>query len=65
MTRLHDTWMLSGDDGLTYPASAPVKRIDYVLSSLHFRAVKASVPVTRASDHRPVVVDLVLRVGRR
>ena len=59
--RLHDSWLtVSTGTGLTYPAIAPVKRIDFVLTSPHFRAVGARVPDTQASDHRPVVVDLVV-----
>ena len=59
--RLRDTWQNAGDPGLTYPADKPVKRIDYVLASSHFRVRSASVPVTEASDHRPVLVELMLR----
>jgi endonuclease/exonuclease/phosphatase family metal-dependent hydrolase len=59
--RLRDTWQNAADPGLTYPADKPVKRIDYVLASGHFRVRSASVPVTEASDHRPVLVDLLLR----
>jgi endonuclease/exonuclease/phosphatase family metal-dependent hydrolase len=58
--RLHDTWPASAGPGLTDPADVPQKRIDYVLASKHFRVRAATVPVTLASDHRPVVVDLVL-----
>jgi len=50
------------DAGPTFPASAPVKRIDYVF----FRGAvckDARVPASTASDHRPLVVDLEL--GRR
>jgi len=57
--KLQDSWLASTDSGLTYPAEKPVKRIDYVLVSRHFRVRSARVPVTEASDHRPVVVDLV------
>jgi endonuclease/exonuclease/phosphatase family metal-dependent hydrolase len=57
---LHDTWLPTAGSGLTYPANAPVKRIDYVLVSPHFSVQSASVPITTASDHRPVVVDLIL-----
>lgn len=56
--RLRDGWTTSGDAGLTYPATSPTKRIDYVLTSSHFRASNARVPATLVSDHRPVVVDL-------
>ena len=59
--RLHDTWQDMAGPGFTYPADKPVKRIDYILASSHFRVRSASVPVTEVSDHRPVLVDLVLR----
>ncbi|MFL5488790.1 MAG: endonuclease/exonuclease/phosphatase family protein, partial [Gemmatimonadaceae bacterium] len=60
LARLHDAWPSSMGPGLTDPADVPLKRIDYVLVSKHFRVRSASVPATLASDHRPVVVDLVL-----
>ena len=59
--RLADVWPADGDAGLTYPAKAPVRRIDYILASadLQVRAVRV-LPVP-ASDHRPVVADLAVR----
>lgn len=60
LRRLHDAWPPSAGPGLTDPADVPRKRIDYVLTSRHFRVMSASVPVTEASDHRPVVADLLL-----
>lgn len=57
---LRDTWPASEGPGLTYPADKPVKRIDYVLASSHFVVRSAAVPVTSASDHRPVIVELRL-----
>ena len=60
LERLNDAWPASAGPGLTDPADEPRKRIDYVLVSKHFRLQSASVPMTLASDHRPVVVDLVL-----
>lgn len=60
LTLLHDAWPAANGSGFTYPAEAPTERIDYVLISSHFRVRDASVPVTEASDHRPVVVDLLL-----
>jgi endonuclease/exonuclease/phosphatase family metal-dependent hydrolase len=60
LRRLRDAWPHSAGPGLTYPAAAPTKRIDYVLVSPDVRVRAARVPDTRASDHRPVVVDLVL-----
>jgi len=58
--QLRDAWPATNGAGLTYPADQPTKRIDYVLLSPHFRVRSASVPLTRASDHRPVMVDLTL-----
>lgn len=60
LQRLRDTWQSKSEPGFTFPAGKPAKRIDYVLTSSHFRVRSASVPVTEASDHRPVVVDLLL-----
>jgi len=59
--RLRDAWPRDSGNGYTYPADVPAKRIDYVLTSRDFRIVGARVPQSDASDHRPVVVDLVLR----
>jgi endonuclease/exonuclease/phosphatase family metal-dependent hydrolase len=52
------------DGGLTYPAKDPVKRIDYVAVSDGIRVRDAAVAETLASDHRPVVADLLVRRGR-
>lgn len=57
LARLHDA---AAGRGLSYPADAPTKRIDYVLASAHFRVRTAAVVATGASDHRPVVADLAL-----
>jgi endonuclease/exonuclease/phosphatase family metal-dependent hydrolase len=59
--RLRDAWSSDSGPGYTYPADTPVKRIDYILVSRDFHVVGARVPPTDASDHRPVVADLVLR----
>ncbi|WP_299534230.1 endonuclease/exonuclease/phosphatase family protein [uncultured Streptomyces sp.] len=53
----------------TFPAQAPVKRIDFVAVSgpgggAAVRVRSATVPDTVASDHRPVVADLELLRGR-
>lgn len=60
LARLHDAWSAAGGPGFTYPADAPTERIDYILTSSHFRVRDARVPATAASDHRPVVADLQL-----
>ena len=65
LARLRDAWDPGAGPGLTFPADTPVKRIDYVLVSRHFDVHTTRVPVSVASDHRPVVVDLTLRVGPR
>lgn len=65
LARLHDAWPTSSDAGLSYPANAPVKRIDYVLTSSHFRVVSASVTDVQTSDHRPVVASLSMSRSAR
>jgi endonuclease/exonuclease/phosphatase family metal-dependent hydrolase len=59
--RLHDVWSSSTLPGFTYPADAPHARIDYVLVSPQFEVRSARVPDTQASDHRPVIAELLLR----
>jgi endonuclease/exonuclease/phosphatase family metal-dependent hydrolase len=53
------------DGGGTYPATAPVKRIDLVTVSPDITVTGAATVATEASDHRPVLADLLLhRRGR-
>jgi endonuclease/exonuclease/phosphatase family metal-dependent hydrolase len=61
LATLHDAWSGQADAGFTYPAEAPRERIDYVLVSPRFTVRSVRVPATQASDHRPVVAELVLR----
>jgi endonuclease/exonuclease/phosphatase family metal-dependent hydrolase len=56
-TVLRDT----GDGRPTYPADAPVKRIDFVTVSPNVRATRTEVLDSTASDHRPVVAELLVR----
>jgi endonuclease/exonuclease/phosphatase family metal-dependent hydrolase len=65
LLRLHDAWVRDGEPGYTYPAEKPTKRIDYVLVSRDFVVRSTAVPETLASDHRPVVADLVLETKSR
>jgi endonuclease/exonuclease/phosphatase family metal-dependent hydrolase len=58
--RLKDAWPSPGD-GFTYPADTPIKRIDYILASPHFRIGSMKALRTDASDHLPVVAVLKLR----
>lgn len=65
LARLHDAWSPSFGPGFTYPADSAVKRIDYVLVSSDFAVRDATVPAIQTSDHRPVIVDLLLTPGGR
>jgi endonuclease/exonuclease/phosphatase family metal-dependent hydrolase len=59
--RLSDAWTLGGEgDGFTLSASNPTARIDYVLVSPDIGVADARVPYTLASDHLPVVAELIL-----
>ena len=56
---LRDAWAECGEgDGFTYPASQPVKRIDYLFLSGTLRCTGARVIDTQASDHRPLLVTV-------
>jgi endonuclease/exonuclease/phosphatase family metal-dependent hydrolase len=59
LTRFADAWAAATppDDGLTYPADKPVKRIDYVFHSARLRARGARVVASLASDHRAVMAE--------
>ena len=48
------------ENGFSYPADKPAKRIDYILfrPSQQVRTRRAWIPETLASDHVPVVADL-------
>jgi endonuclease/exonuclease/phosphatase family metal-dependent hydrolase len=59
---LADTWPAVGTGlGYTSPAENPTARIDYLLYSSKLKPTKASVPVSLASDHLPVVATYTLR----
>lgn len=64
---LDDAWAVANgpDGGLTYPADEPVRRIDYITTSRDIRVQSVDVVESLASDHRPVVADLVVPKGRR
>lgn len=58
---LADAWTRVGDGhGFTYDAETPHGRIDYVLTSNDVVARTASVVASHASDHLPLVADLLL-----
>ncbi len=58
--RLSDSWPYRQGPGLTGPARNPTGKIDYVLTSDAFRVNRTWVPKVYASDHFPVVAELVL-----
>jgi endonuclease/exonuclease/phosphatase family metal-dependent hydrolase len=58
--KLRDSWPYSQGPGLTGPARNPAGKIDYILMSNDFRVTKTWVPKVYASDHFPVVAELVL-----
>lgn len=57
-----DAWQLCGAKSdtasLTYPANTPIKRIDYLFLFEGLRCTHATVPMTEASDHRPLLVQV-------
>ena len=62
---LRDAWSeCASGDGFTYPVEAPVKRIDYLYFTGDVRCVAARVIETRVSDHRPLLVDVILPAPR-
>jgi vancomycin resistance protein VanJ len=57
-TRFVDAFERAGEgSGETFPATAPLHRIDYVLCSHDLGPVKAAVVPIVASDHLAVAVD--------
>lgn len=61
---LIDSWSATGQSGgETYPAEAPDTRIDHVTVTPGIGVGQVAVPVTLASDHRPVVADLAVSRG--
>ena len=56
-----DAWLECGDGtaGLTFPAKAPVKRIDYLWLTGRARCTSARVVGGEASDHRGLLVTVV------
>lgn len=60
-TEYADVWPLVGEGpGYTFDSDDPKGRIDYVFVRGGVQAVDAEVISTIASDHMPVVADLLL-----
>jgi endonuclease/exonuclease/phosphatase family metal-dependent hydrolase len=58
-----EVWAQVGEgNGFTIPSAAPAKRIDYlwVRKGSTLRPLRAWVPETEASDHRPLVAEMKL-----
>src|SRR5690606_23433143 len=54
---LQDSFRAKGEGwGMTFPATWPLVRIDYVLASPHWRVHRAFVYDGLSSDHRPVKI---------
>lgn len=61
-SRYRDSFCSAGwGFGCTYPSACPLLRIDYVFTGPGVQAKAAFAPPTRASDHRPLVADLVIQ----
>ena len=61
--RLRDA-AAGGAPRFTFPATAPARRIDYVLVSDDIHVAGARVLDATASDHRPIVVDVGIRARK-
>lgn len=60
-----DAWLAAGDGpGHTFNALTPDRRIDYLLLKNGPEVTNIEVLDTQASDHRPLVADIVLPRGR-
>lgn len=58
---LRDAWMECGQgEGRTHPAHRPSRRLDHVLCTADIVASQAQVVAADASDHLPLVVDLLI-----
>jgi len=64
-TKFEDAWITgrAKGDGFSYPADKPLKRIDHIFyrTGERVRAKKAWVVATLASDHVPVVAEIVIQ----
>lgn len=49
------------EENKTYPANEPVKQIDYIWVSRHIDVLQSEVIESEASDHRPVIADLLIK----
>lgn len=59
-TDLRDLAQESGITELTYPSDTPQARIDYIFGSSDVTVINAEVIDSPASDHRPVLVEVVV-----
>jgi endonuclease/exonuclease/phosphatase family metal-dependent hydrolase len=65
LTRFEDAWIGGKikEQGLSYPADKPLKRIDYIFTrrSDRLRVKRSRIVTTLASDHLPVVADIQIQ----
>ena len=57
---LRDLLREAGNDGPTRPSDNPVTRIDYAFGSADLEVPRAEAPMSLASDHLPVLVEVQL-----
>jgi len=50
-----------GQSFATFPDSLPNRQIDFILHTRHLKALRSYVPITNASDHRPLVTIFELQ----
>lgn len=59
---LQDVFLKKGSGfGQTYIALSPTLRIDYILADAKFKVVQFTSPTSSASDHFPIVADILIR----
>ncbi len=57
--RMQDSAIMLGENKLTFPSNAPNIKIDYIFASHDFKLVSALIPKDIASDHLPIICELV------
>ncbi len=60
--RMKDTAVLFREDLLSFPSDKPYEKIDYVFVTPDVEVISADIPAIVASDHRPHVAELDLKI---
>lgn len=62
MSKFQDAWdVTNSEDGNTFPVPDAIKRIDYILTSPNLNVTNAQRIESDASDHFPVIADIMLK----